>query len=187
MNTLSSWLYDRVNWKWFVSAIVLFACFIAFILPWQAAESKEATGGGESPDSSFWYTADDLYQMAESYGEAGRSAYIYARFTFDLIWPLAYLFLLVVLISALYRVLPAASHWRKLNLIPLGGWACDMLENIGASITMYRYPLRTPVIAELTPIFTMVKWCLIYASFAALVPGVILTIIHYVRVRRNKG
>lgn len=185
LKKVSNWFYQRVNWKWVAAAVVVFACFIAFILPWQAAKSEEATGGGQSPDSSFLYTANDLYQMAEQYGEAGRSAYIQARFTFDLIWPLAYLFLLVVLLSILYRVLPVKSCWRWVNLIPVLGWAMDMLENTGASLIMSRYPERTPVLAELTPIFTLLKWCLIYASFAALVPGVLITVLYYIRRRKK--
>lgn len=185
LKKLSDWFYQRVNWFWVVAAVVVFACFIAFILPWQAAKSEEATGGGQSPDCSFLYTADDLYQMAEQYGEAGRSAYIHARFTFDLIWPLAYLFLLVVLLSVLYRVLPVKSPWRWVNLIPVLGWAMDMFENVGASLIMYRYPERTPVLVELTPIFTLLKWCLIYASFALLVPGVLIRVLYYIRKRKN--
>lgn len=137
------------------------------------------------PGLLFLYTADDLYQMAEQYGEAGRSAYIHARFTFDLIWPLAYLFLLVVLLSVLYRVLPVKSPWRWVNLIPVLGWAMDMFENVGASLIMYRYPERTPVLVELTPIFTLLKWCLIYASFALLVPGVLIRVLYYIRKRKN--
>ena len=85
LGRLSSGLYKRINWKWVVAAIIIFACFIAFILPWQSEKLKEVTGGGESPDSSFLYSADELYQMAEHYGEAGRSAYIQGRFTFDMI------------------------------------------------------------------------------------------------------
>jgi len=54
-----------------------------------------------------------------------------------------------------------------------------------ASLIMYRYPERTPVLAELTPIFTLLKWCLIYASFAALVPGVLISILYYIRTRKN--
>lgn len=182
---LSSWFFKWVNWKWVLAAIVVFAFFIVFILPWQAAKSEEVTGSRESPDTSFLYSANDLYQMAEHYGEEGRSAYVRARFTFDLVWPLAYLFLLVALLSILYRVLPTESRWRRLNLLPIGGWVMDMLENIGASWTMYRYPVRTTVVAELTPVFTLLKWCLINVSFAALVPGLIITIFQY--ARRNWG
>ena len=184
LGRLSSGLYKRINWKWVVAAIIIFACCIAFILPWQSEKLKEVTGGGESPDSSFLYSADELYQMAEHYGEAGRSAYIQGRFTFDMIWPLAYLFLLVVLISVLYRVLPATSRWRWINLLPFLGWGMDMLENVGASLVMFRYPEQTPVIAELTPVFTLLKWCMIYASFAALVPGLLVVAFHYFRKRK---
>jgi len=53
----------------------------------------ELTGTDVSPDTSVFYSAGELYGMAESYGEEGRAYYIYSRFTFDLIWPAAYLFL----------------------------------------------------------------------------------------------
>ncbi|WP_336765556.1 hypothetical protein [Paenibacillus sp. USHLN196] len=44
---------------------------------------------------------------------------------------------------------------------------------------------RTPVFAELTPICTLLKWCLIYASFAALVPGVVIAVLYYIRRRKK--
>ena len=59
-----------------------------------------------------------------------------------------------------------------------------MLENVGASLVMFRYPEQTPVIAELTPVFTLLKWCMIYASFAALVPGLLVVAFHYFRKRK---
>ncbi|MEI2282378.1 hypothetical protein [Paenibacillus polysaccharolyticus] len=49
---------------------------------------------------------------------------------------------------------------------------------------MFRYPERTSVIAELTPVFTLLKWCIIYASFAVLVPGIVIMVVHYLRKRK---
>lgn len=62
LGRLSAGLYRHVNWKWVITAIVVFGCFTPVILPWQAEKSKEATGGGASPDSSFLYSADELYK-----------------------------------------------------------------------------------------------------------------------------
>ena len=82
----------------------------------------------------FSIPASDLYQMAEAYGQQGRQAYIRARFTFDLVWPIAYgLFLTTAISWLLSKALPDGSRWHLLNIAPVLGMLFDYLENIGAS------------------------------------------------------
>ena len=69
-------------------ALVVFLLFTALVLPAQSAQAEAQFAGVGSPDTSFWYTPDDLYRMAEAYGAQGRPAYNRARFTFDIAWPL---------------------------------------------------------------------------------------------------
>lgn len=109
--------------------------------------------------------------MAEGYGAEGRSYYIKSRYTFDLAWPVVYLFFLVSSITAVFRYFLPDSSWRLVNVLPFVGVIFDFLENTTASIVMYRYPLPSPVIAELAPIFTFLKWSFIGASIIALFVG----------------
>jgi hypothetical protein len=165
--------------RWWIVAIAtaVFAVFIGVVLPSQAAIAEEETGAGPSPDSSFFYTPADLYEMAESYGEAGRAAYIRARFTFDLVWPLAYLFFLATTLSLLLRhAFRSPSRMQTANLLPLFGALFDYLENIGAALVMARYPQTTIIVDLLTPIFTMLKWVAIGGSFALLLVAAILAV-----------
>ena len=170
----SDWLYRRINGWAVVAGIIIFALFIGWVLPGEAERSGAATGGGESPDSSFYYSAGDLYEMAESYGEEGRAYYIRARFTFDLIWPLAYGLFLTAALTQLYRFLRPEGKGRLVNLLPTAAVGFDYTENIAASLVMYRYPERTPVVANVSTGFTMLKWSLLYASFALLALGILL-------------
>lgn len=157
--------------------LVVFALFIGFVLPQQSQKAQAYSAEAGSPDTSFFYSAADLYRMAESYGAEGRSAYIRARFTFDLVWPLAYLLFLTLTVSwALARAIPEADRWRLLNLFPLAGFLFDYLENISASLVMGRYPASTPVIDSLAPIFTAVKWFFVNGSFAILVAGLLVAL-----------
>ncbi|HEY0601500.1 MAG TPA: hypothetical protein VGD58_01255, partial [Herpetosiphonaceae bacterium] len=87
---LSAWLYRRSTGWVVLAATALFVLFLGLVLPSQAARARQNTGVDESPDSSFVYSSDDLYRVAELYGPEGRAAYIRARFTFDVIWPLVY-------------------------------------------------------------------------------------------------
>jgi hypothetical protein len=156
-----------------IAALVIFLLFSALVLPSQSAQSLEQTGGAGSPDLSFLYTPEDLYRMAEAYGEVGRAAYVRARFSFDLIWPLVYAFFLSTSISWLTAgAFIKGSLWRRANLAPGLGMLFDYLENLSTSLVMMRYPSRTPGVDVLAPLFTAVKWVFVSGSFLLLLISV---------------
>jgi hypothetical protein len=166
-------LLERISKSWVVVlALLIFAVFVALVLPVQARKSEQYAGDAGSPDTSFFYTAKDLYETAERYGEAGRRDYVQARFTFDLIWPLVYtLFLCTAISWVTGRVFRVGSLWRRANLVPLFGAMFDFLENLSAALVMIRYPGETPVAAVAAGIFTVVKWVLVGGSFVLLLSG----------------
>jgi len=152
-----------------LAALAIFLLFAALVLPAQAARTAERTGADRQPDTSLLYSAGDLYEMAAAFGPEGRQAYIRARFTFDLIWPLVYGFFLVTSIGWLAgRAFVATSPGRLLVLAPLLGVALDYLENISTSLVMARYPAPTPPVDALAPLFTLLKWLFVAGSAAAL-------------------
>ena len=171
----SAWL-RRVSTGWVaLAALVVFVLFLALVLPGQAAEAERFVGDAGSPDTSFLYSAADLYRMAEAYGPQGRQAYIRVRFTFDLLWPVVYATFLVTAISWVYRrAFAADSRWQLANLAPVLGMALDYLENVSAALVMARYPQPTAVVAELTPVFTSLKWVFVNGSFVLLLLGVVV-------------
>ncbi len=167
---ISDWLH-HVSSGWLALAtLVVFLLFMALVLPAQAAKADPAG----SPDTSLYYSPADLYNLAEAYGPEGRQEYIRARFRFDLIFPLVYASFLAVYISWLSsRAFPPSSWWQRLNLFPLLGVLFDYLENVTASLVMWRYPERMPVAATLAPVFTVVKWFFVYGSFVILFGSVV--------------
>ena len=181
---ISDWL-RRVSTGWVaLSALLIFLLFSALVLPQQATKAEQETGGSESPDTSFFYSSSDLYRMAESYGEQGREAYIRARFTFDLVWPLVYTLFLATSISWVFgRAFGSDSRWQRANLAPLLGALFDYLENLAASLVMLRYPEQTAVVDALAPVFTALKWLLLGASFLLLFGGVVVAAWHRFRER----
>lgn len=151
-------------------ALVVFLLFTALVLPQQASEAEATSGGASSPDTSLIYTPAELYAMAEAYGPEGRAAYVRARFTFDLVWPLVYLAFLTTAIGWLSRKAFAPnSAWRLVNLVPVAGTVLDYLENVTAALVVGRYPARTPVVDLMAPAFTFLKWIFVGGSFVVLV------------------
>ena len=177
LNRLSSLLHRLSSGPVTLTALVIFLLFVSLVMPKQAAQADVYSKGAGSPDMSFFYSADDLYRMAESYREAGRTAYVRARFTFDVIWPIVYLFFLGTCLSwTLARFLPEGNRWRMLNLFPGFGWLFDLLENISTSIAMLNFPKQISLVASLAPVFTMLKWFFVGGSFVILVPALFITL-----------
>ena len=177
MKKVSEMLY-RFSRGWIaLVALVIFGLFTALVLPDQARQAEENTGQGTSPDTSFFYSEEELYTVAESYGEAGRAAYIRARLTFDIIWPLVYTFFLLTAISWLFgQVLAPENRLRWVNWFPLFAILFDFLENLSTSLVMFRYPEPTPVVAALAPWFTALKWIFVSGSFVLVILGVIFVL-----------
>jgi hypothetical protein len=174
MSGLAAWLEAKTTGRLALAALLLFVVFMAVVLPRQAGEAEQASGSSASPDTSLFYTAAELYNWAEAYGESGRAAYIRARLTFDVVWPLVYtLFLATALSWLMARGFAAGSRWRRANLAPLLGMLFDFLENGATSLVMARYPAETPVAAELAGVLTLVKWLFVGGSFGLLLVGMI--------------
>ena len=177
LQRLSSILHSCASGRMTLLATVIFILFTALVLPRQAAEAEIASGGVGSPDTSFWYTPTELYQMAAAYGPAGRQAYIRARWTFDLVWPLVYTAFLSLAISWVYQqTFAAESRWQLANLVPVAGMLLDYLENSAASLVMARYPALTPGIAHIAPLFTLTKWVFVSGSFVLLLIGIVVAL-----------
>jgi len=187
LNKLSIKLYQFSSGFITLLGLLIFAVFVAFVLPQQAERAEAVSQGAGSPDMSYFYSRADLYDMAETYGAEGRAAYIRARFTFDLVFPLTYLFFLATSISwVMLRAVPDAnSRWRLLNLFPVFGALFDYLENISASVVMLNYPQHTPILDSLTPLFSLVKWFFVNGSFVVLALALLFAFWKWVRDRNG--
>ena len=159
--------------------------FTALVLPTQSAQAEKVSQGADTPDLSFYYSVDELYTMAETYGDQGRQAYIRARFTFDLLWPVVYTVFLATSLSWLFvRGFSNRSRWQFANLVPVLGMMFDYFENISTSLVMFRYPARTPVVDFLAPLFTAIKWVFVSGSFVLVVIGIGASLIAWIKNRK---
>jgi hypothetical protein len=167
--------------------LTVFVLFTLLVLPGQSAQGDAVSTGTTSPDLSLWYTPADLYRFAKAYGPEGRLAYVRARFTFDLAWPLVYGVFLATAISWLYaRAFAPGSPWRWANLAPVLGVLLDYAENLCTSLVMLRYPKPTPVVDVLAPLFTTTKWAFVGGSFVLLVVGLVAAIWRWVATRARQ-
>jgi hypothetical protein len=188
LKSFSTWLYKFSTGWLALIAVIIFILFTALVLPGQSAQAEDVSGDSGSPDMSFFYSAEKLFKMAEAYGDQGRSAYIRARFTFDLIWPLVYGFFLTTSISwSIHRSGFSKTAWGIINLVPVFGVIFDYLENITTSWVMFRFPQPAYLPATLAPFFTATKWIFVGGSFGILIIGILTAIWDTIQSKREQG
>jgi hypothetical protein len=181
MQRFSQWLCRISNSKTALLVLAGFFFFAALVLPTQ--NLKTSTGENASiPDISLFYSSKDLVQMAQSYGPAGRAAYVQGLMEFDFLWPLIYgSFLSISLSWVLQQLFTATNPWRRLNLLPLLAVPLDFLENICTGTVMRLYPQSPHWALSAAPLITPIKWLWIASSLLLLVGGLSILIFQKLR------
>lgn len=184
---LSTWLMT-ISKRWVVFlTLSIMVLFMIFILPDQANSARIVAGDSISPDTSFFYAPGDLLGAAEEYGAEGRTAYIHARWTFDLFFPLVYIAFLVAGISWFYSNSGISTEWvGYTNLLPIAAGVFDYLENTAASLIMAAYPKLIAGLPLATAIFSGMKWILIGISFLAYFGLAGAALYHFINIRFEK-
>lgn len=160
-----------------VAITIMFLLFIIIVLPRAASNLEDVVGAVDSPDTAFVYTKDELYEMADSFGEDGRSFYIKQRFTFDLVFPLVYGAFMIAYAS--YGVINIDLK-RLFLYIPILAVGFDLLENIFASLVFHYYP-REIIIGYFTPYVSLFKWIFVIIGMG--IPVIVLIQIIRKKVR----
>jgi hypothetical protein len=147
---------------------VVFVGFMIFVLPGEAVALANQTTSSLSADTSFTYSPQQLYAIAESYGPAGRDYYILSRFRFDIVWPLAYGSFFVSAIAVSFR-----QKKGLLLVLPMLSVLFDLLENLFVSVVFAAYPVELDLFAWLAAGSTLLKWTLLMGSVLLLLYGIV--------------
>ena len=148
--------------------------FNTVILPAQQAKMEAGSDGTGPIDLLLFYTPEKVYSMVESYGEAGRSSYRAFELTGDIIYPIVYTLFFSLLITWLFRRgFRPSSKMQALNVVPLGGWLFDLLENLGIVTMLSVFPSTPDVLAWITAIATLIKWLFAAATIVLILVGLV--------------
>jgi len=166
---ISSALY-RVSNIWTALLVTLvYAFFIATVMPAQSADSLSYAGQWGAPDRHFFYTPDEFYTAVSTWGDAGRADYINFRLGLDIVWALAYSGFLIGWISILLRLGVATSDNRRLlNTWPLVTLLSDYSENALCIALVHWHAERLDPLVWLAATFTSVKWLSLVLGHAIL-------------------
>jgi len=159
-----------IGWRVFV-LFLADALMMGYVMPLAAGILAFAANKHVTPlDLMFFYSPTQAFEMIDKYGEAGRSLYLKIELTADIIYPIIYTLFYGLLLSwLLQRAFQSDSRMQKLNVIPVGAWFFDLLENVGIVSMLAVYPAKSALLAWLTMIFGSLKW-----TFFLVIVGLVL-------------
>ena len=181
LNTISQKFHSwTTGWRVFLLFIAE-ALMMGYIMPLAGGILALAANNSVLPlDLMFFYTPRQAFEMMDKYGEVGRSIYLRIELTADIIYPIIYTLFYGLLLSWLFqRAFKPESSMQKWNVMPVGAWFFDMLENVGIVSMLMMYPSKPEVLAWLTMIFGSLKW-------GFFVVTVVLVLIGLVRAALNR-
>lgn len=170
IHKISNW-FNKISVGWVALLfLIIFFVYTSTEVISQKEKADQYQGEVGSIDLNFWYTAEDVFEMAEFYGEEGRNEYIHSRLSFDVIFPLLYTAFLVTTISFLGKVqFGEGDKFLLLNWVPIIGMIFDFLENGLGVLIMNNYPERLTALASISPFVTMLKWVFVSGSFVLVI------------------
>jgi len=109
---------------------LIFATFLLVVLPNMGQRSQAYAQAVGTPDTSLTYTPERLHAMLSAYGPIGRQAYLKARYSYDLAFPLTYgLFLASFVSYSFARTWPDRPDRRHWAGVALSTMVADLVEN----------------------------------------------------------
>ena len=160
LNSISQKFHSwTTGWRVFI-LFLADALMMGYIMPVAGGILALAANNSVLPlDLMFFYSPDQAFAMIEKYGEAGRAIYWKIELTADIIYPLIYTLFYGLLLSWLFqRAFRPDSSMQKWNVMPVGAWFFDPLENMGIVTMLAMHPGRSAILAWITMIFGCLKW-----------------------------
>jgi hypothetical protein len=175
LNTLSQKFHSwTTGWR-VITLLIADALMMGYIMPLAGGLIAFAANASVLPlDLMFFYTPDQAFAMIEKYGQAGRDLYMKIELTADIIYPIIYTLFYGLLLSWLFqRGFKPDSKMQKYNVMPVGAWFFDLLENMGIVSMLAMYPSQTAVMAWLTMIFGSIKWAFFLVTIGLTLYGLV--------------
>ena len=110
--------------------------------------------------------------MVADYGDNARAIYAQGEMTYDIAYPLIYTFLFCVISSLLYRN-KSYAPFSTVNILTVGAFVTDLLENVCIVTMLKSYPDVSAGIASACLFFSFLKWAIFFAVIALILYGLI--------------
>lgn len=174
------------NWKTIsiLGAILLF--FFLYLFPKYHAKINDSSGQEvETLDVRFTYTKIDVDKTFELMGTEGRKTYKFISACIDMIYPIVYGLLFLVVLLKLNK----ENSNRKLKLVylfPLFVVLLDYTENVGILHMLNRYPSISEFQVNFNSLITSLKWIFVLITILLILVLSVSNFTKAYKIKRNQ-
>lgn len=177
-NKITAFFYSKT--KLWLIGLFLVLLIITFLLLPVFEGLLQITEDTISLDKPYLYPPYKVYEILNSWGEAGRCKQFWLHVTWDLLLPLVYFFFLGFLISWFTkRGFKQKSCLQNLCLVSLVA-VIDLFENISLFLLILIYPADSIILCWLKTGFTFIKY---YLFGPAIVFALVFSAVYAVKNR----
>lgn len=156
---------------------VLDGFFSGYLLPLVQGMLQNGNSDIQPLDLMMFASPDKIFEMIGKYSEYGRPFYRNVELTVDIIYPIVYLFFFGLLLSWLLQRGFAPGHaMRKFNIMPLGMWFFDLLENLTIVTLLSIFPSLPMALGWLLFLFTAIKWLFAGITLVMIFVGLLMAL-----------
>jgi hypothetical protein len=178
------------NWLFILPFFILFVLFSFYIFPDYQSRLTRAAGEEITVlDSRFSYTQEEVLTDFERLGPDGRVLYAVMAGQLDMVYPMVFGFLFVLILAYLLRnITHPESNWMYLSLFPLLIILFDYLENFNTLHLLKTFPNITEQAVSRGEKFTFLKHIFGLTSVAMMLTlAVVIVVKRTRRVERLQG
>ncbi len=127
-------------------------------------------GGTKQPilDLRIFYSYQDVMLLFNELGASGRMMYLWQLAVADMVYPLVYASLLIILMQMVY-----VKQRQWMLFIPMTVALADIIENMQIIMMLYHFPAVGTLLPLTASVFTFAKWLLAVTVIIVLVIGLI--------------
>ena len=186
LKTIHDFFLRIAGWQTFVAALLVYLVFGLYVMPHGLATIQQLSGKKvEVLDLQFSYTPEHARAILSEYTDESRAYTMRFSAIDDGLYPIAYTFLILIMMSWLSRSL--AVHGIRtgyLHLLPFVVMLADYTENTCIITMIRRYPDFSDGLLRISSLCTTVKWSLLGLEALMILVG--LCLIGYYRMSGRK-
>ena len=169
-------LNKTAQWKFIIPLLFLSTLFNFYLFP-----KNEVVYNNESLrllDIRASYTKEDVLDLFFKMGDEGRNTYHYVTGVIDMIYPLIYGTLLILLLAKLFQnIFKKKTRYIYLALFPILIMIFDYIENINTLLMLDKYPEISNIHVTLGSMVSGIKWYLVSAILIIIITGFLFLLI----------
>lgn len=182
---MMNFLYQFSNWKLILPLSIFFLVFMFVIFPVFQSDIQEiANEQVQSLDGRIAYTLEDVINLFDKIGSQGRDIYKFISGRIDMVYPIVYGLLFVLLLAnALKDIIKAQSKLIYFSLFPVLGVICDYIENIFIINFLNSFPIISIEKVAIGSFITTLKWLFLFLTIVLVLILSSMRLIKYVKKR----